>query len=129
MPALDRGVQVDLREREFEIRDEDLVSEDGTRFRAIVVWSHRIADPARSVLQVENVQDAVEKAAPMVLRSVVAGRDAFQVLSDQQGLVDEFLAGLRERFTPWGIEVVGANVVELVKKSSRGLARDAKGER
>lgn len=120
LPFLDRGVAVDLRERVRRIEGETMLTQDGKRVAVTLVWSYQVVDPARSLLEVEDLEAAIQEMTATALRSEVGSQDRYDLLNNQEQVGAQLLDWLGQLVTPWGVEV--RNVDIRIRPAQTGTA-------
>ena len=75
LPFLDRSVRVDLRVVTLTIPPQEVITRDNVTARVNAVVMFKVADPVRSVMEVENHAVATSQYAQTTLRSVVGRAD------------------------------------------------------
>ena len=86
VPGVDRMVRVSLRTVTLKIPAQDLITRDNVPARVTAVAYYRIIDPARSVIEIENVLAAMSQIAQTTLRSVLGKAELDALLSERERL-------------------------------------------
>jgi regulator of protease activity HflC (stomatin/prohibitin superfamily) len=113
VPFVDRAVVVDLRERVKKIEGETLTTRDEKRVVVDMVWSYKVVDAARSVLEVENLESAMREMVVTELRAVVGGLARGEVMTAREQARDEMHRRLGEIVEAWGVEMGQVEIGEL----------------
>jgi len=113
IPFLDRAVAVDLRERVRRIEGEVMLTQDRKRITADLVWSYQIVDPARSVLEVEDLEAAAQEMAIVTLRSVIGSMERYDLFENREQASARLQDRLGQIVEPWGAEVRHVEVREI----------------
>jgi regulator of protease activity HflC (stomatin/prohibitin superfamily) len=102
--GIDRAVKVDIRTRTVSAEQQQTITRDSVTVKVNAVLWYRIADPAKSVIRVENAPSAVYQLALTSLRNIIGQHDLDEVLQQRDkinGLLRENVAGPT---TEWGLE-------------------------
>src|SRR6185436_20093171 len=71
VPIAQRGIRVDLREQFIEVPSQTGITKDNAPISLDFLIYSRIADPYRSVIEVQNFNGALQNIATTTLRAVV----------------------------------------------------------
>ena len=69
-----------------------------------VVW-YRVSDPVKSVIEVQDVHEAVTQVALTMLRDVLGRHSLDDLLKEKDTLSEELRNHIDRATHPWGIEV------------------------
>lgn len=131
IPIADNLRKVSLRTVTMPIQSQQVITKDNVSIGVAAVAYFRRVDPVRSIVAIENVEDAISQIAQTTVRNVV-GRSALdQVLCDTETLnesIKEILDVTTER---WGVlvELVELKDIQLPQAMQRAMAREAEAER
>jgi len=91
-----------------------------------VVWYHGI-DPGKSVIEVQNVHDAVTQVALTLLRNLLGRHSLDDVLKEKDKLSEELRLNVDKATEPWGIKVQMVEMKDVVIPQSmqRAMAQEA----
>lgn len=109
-PFVDKAVVVDLRERVRKIEKEAMMTSDRHRVTVDVVWSYKIIDPAKSVLEVENLESSIYDQAVATLRAVIEQMTYANLRENPKQVAADLRLSLQEMVERWGVEIVDAEV-------------------
>jgi regulator of protease activity HflC (stomatin/prohibitin superfamily) len=113
----DRGVRVelvDLRERELQVVGQEVMTADKVSLRLNLVVKFRVADALRSTQAVTSLHDAVYSEAQVQARRHIASRTIDQLLEQRNDTSEQLRAELSARLADWGLELVRADLKDLV---------------
>ncbi len=113
LPFIDKTTAVDLREQTIAINGETFTGQDKAQFVVDLTGYYKIVDPAKSVLEVANLEQAMQSAGRTFLRGWIGEKARGDVLMGREQLEDDFLAKLREVSAPWGVEALRVEVGAL----------------
>ncbi len=131
IPLADRMRKVRLRTVTMPIQSQQVITKDNVSIGVAAVAYFRRVDPVRSIVQIEDVESAINQIAQTTVRNVVGRSSLDQVLSETETLneaIKEILDVITER---WGVlvELVELKDIELPQSMQRAMAREAEAER
>jgi len=91
-----------------------------------VIW-YRIVEPARAVLQVKEVSNAVVQVALTTLRAVLGQHTLDEILKAQDTIAEVMQKQIDQVTEPWGVmvELVRMRSVEIPPRMQRALGQEA----
>ncbi|MEU1732451.1 slipin family protein [Streptosporangium sp. NPDC020145] len=131
IPLVDRMRKVSLRTVTMPIASQQIITRDNVSIGVAAVAYFRRVDPVKSIVEIENVQDAVSQIAQTTVRNVVGRSLLDQVLTDTETL-NESIKQILDRITQqWGVYVLLVELkdIELPQSMQRAMAREAEAER
>ena len=131
IPLVDRMRKVSLRTVTMPIQSQQIITRDNVSIGVAAVAYYRRVDPVRSIVEIENVESAINQIAQTTVRNVVGRSLLDQVLSGTEALnlaIKEILDVTTQR---WGVlvELVELKDIELPPTMQRAMAREAEAER
>ena len=131
IPLADRLWKVTLRTVTMPIQSQQIITADNVSIGVAAVAYFRRVDPVKSIVEIENVQDAVSQIAQTTVRNIVGRSQLDQVLSDTETLNDSIKRILDKYTEQWGVSVhlVELKDIELPQTMQRAMARQAEAER
>jgi regulator of protease activity HflC (stomatin/prohibitin superfamily) len=131
IPGIDRMERVSLRTITLKVPDQDVITRDNVPTRVTAVAYYRIVDPAKSVLEVENVVAATAQIAQTTLRSVLGKVELDALLSEREKLNEHLQQIIDDQTEPWGVKVTTVEIkdVEIPDRMQHAIARQAEAER
>lgn len=102
--------RIDLRETVFDFPKQNVITRDNvvTEINALIYF--QIVDPIKSVYEINNLPNAIEKLTQTTLRNVIGEMDLDDCLSSRDTINMKLRAILDEATNKWGVKV---NRVEL----------------
>jgi len=131
IPLADRMRKVSLRTVTMPIQSQQVITRDNVSIGLAAVAYFRRVDPVKSIVEIENVESAVNQIAQTTVRNVVGRSLLDQVLSDTETL-NESIKEILDRVTEqWGVSVLVVELkdIELPAGMQRAMAREAEAER
>jgi regulator of protease activity HflC (stomatin/prohibitin superfamily) len=131
IPGVDRMERVSLRTVTLKVPDQDVITRDNVPTRVTAVAYYRVVDPAKSVLEVENVVAATAQIAQTTLRSVLGKVELDALLSEREKLNEHLQQIIDDQTEPWGVKVTTVEIkdVEIPDRMQHAIARQAEAER
>jgi regulator of protease activity HflC (stomatin/prohibitin superfamily) len=112
LPTIDRGIQIDLREKKETINTEASTL-DNTRLNIQVSLGYRIVEPEKSILNVPDVTNAVRETTRNRLKSIMGGMSYGDAIHERAGIEMELATRLGEALKAWGCEVISVELLEV----------------
>jgi regulator of protease activity HflC (stomatin/prohibitin superfamily) len=115
VPIMETGRIVDLRERVRRVPTQKYITQDNVVVDLdFVIYLRIIPEEAeRSVLNVENVEQAVINLAVANLRSVIGNTDLATALGERERIRDTLQIALDEETGRWGVKVTQVAINEI----------------
>ncbi|MHB8872775.1 MAG: SPFH domain-containing protein [Myxococcaceae bacterium] len=113
IPAIDRGVRVDLRERYFDVPPQTTITEDNAQLSIDFLIYSKIVDALPSVLNVVDYEGASRGIAITTLRAVVGSMLLDDVLAKREKINEALRGKLDEVTNRWGIKVTAVEIREI----------------
>jgi len=131
IPIVDRMQKVSLRTVTMPIQSQQIITKDNVSIGVAAVAYFRRVDPVKSIVEIEDVESAIDQIAQTTVRNVVGRSSLDQVLSATETLneaIKEILDMTAER---WGVlvQVVELKDIQLPESMQRAMAREAEAER
>jgi regulator of protease activity HflC (stomatin/prohibitin superfamily) len=113
VPILQRGVRVDLREQFIEVPSQTNITKDNAPISIDFLIYWRIADPYKSVVEVQNFNGALQNIATTTLRAVIGDILLDDVLSKREQINEVLRVKLDEVTERWGGKVTTVEIREI----------------
>jgi regulator of protease activity HflC (stomatin/prohibitin superfamily) len=114
IPAVDRGVKVDLREQVRDIPHQTSITKDNASISVDFIWYYKVLNATESVLQVGDFEAAAEGMATTTLRAVIGGIMLDDALSEREHINNMLRSRLDEVTERWGVKVTNVEIREIV---------------
>ncbi len=115
IPIVDKAIPVDLRERVRKLERAPVLTREQAQLLVDVTWIYQVKDPAKSVLEVEDLENSAGEMMVSVLRTVFSGMDLHQALSSHPGTAAAVQQQLGEIISPWGVALKRVDVRDVRK--------------
>jgi regulator of protease activity HflC (stomatin/prohibitin superfamily) len=131
IPIVQQVERIDLRTRVFDVPPQDVISRDNVSVKVNAVVYYRVIDPEKSIIQVEDFNQATSELAQTTLRSVVGQHELDQMLAEREQLNDNVREILDQQTDAWGIKVSNVELkhIDLDEQMVRAIAKQAEAER
>jgi regulator of protease activity HflC (stomatin/prohibitin superfamily) len=113
VPIVQRGVRVDLREQFIEVPSQTNITKDNAPISIDFLIYWRIADPYKSVVEVQNFNGALQNIATTTLRAVIGDILLDDVLSKREQINEVLRLKLDEVTERWGGKVTTVEIREI----------------
>ncbi len=113
VPIVQRGVRVDLREQFIEVPSQTNITKDNAPINIDFLIYWRIADPYKSVVEVQNFNGALQNIATTTLRAVIGDILLDDVLSKREQINEVLRIKLDEVTGRWGGKVTTVEIREI----------------
>ncbi len=115
IPVLYNGTRIDLRERVQRVPTQKYITLDNVVVDMDFVIYYRIMEEMaeRSVLEVQNFEQAVINLAFATLRAVIGGTELSAALAERERIRDEVQVRMDEVTSRWGVKVSQVEINEI----------------
>lgn len=130
-PVIDRVQRVTLREAALDVPPQDIITRDNVTATVVAVVYHRVIDPEKAIVEVQNYRFAASQFAQTTLRSVLGEVELDDLLSSRDLINNRLQVILDQHTDPWGVKVTKVEIksVDLPEGMRRAMARQAEAER
>ncbi len=131
VPFVDRGIRTDLRERVFDVTPQTCITEDNASVSIDFLIYSKIVDPASSVVNVQQYENASRGIAITTLRAVVGDMLLDDVLSRREDINNTLRGKLDEVTNRWGMKVTAVEIREIMppREIQEAMTRQMSAER
>jgi len=131
IPGIQRMTIVDLRVRTLDVPAQDCVTKDNISVHMNAVLYYRIIQAAKAVIEVEHFAYAISQLAQTTMRNLVGEEELDELLAEREKLSRRIRQIVDEFTEPWGIEVLSAEIKDVVLPDTmkRMMAKQAEAER
>lgn len=114
--------KIDLRETVYDFPKQNVITKDNVVTEINAILYFQVTDPVKSIYEIANLPDAIEKLTQTTLRNVVGEMDLDQTLTSRDTINSKLRAVLDEVTAKWGVKI---NRVELQDINPPDDIRDA----
>lgn len=131
IPIFQSMTKVDIRTKAVEVPYQDAITKDNVSCKINAVIYYHIVDAARSVLEVENVWNAISQLAQTTMRNIVGELTLDELLSERDQASSRIKELIASHAANWGIEVQGVELkdISLPEEMKRTIGKQAEAER
>src|SRR3974390_1915743 len=131
IPLVDRMQKVSLQTVTMPISSQQIITKDNVSIGVAAVAYFRRVDPVKSIIEIEDVQSAIDQIAQTTVRNVVGRSSLDQVLSETETLNESIKSILDMTTEHWGVlvQLVELKDIQLPESMQRAMAREAEAER
>lgn len=101
---------IDLREQVYDFPEQSVITKDNVTTRINALLYFQITDPFKSVYEIENLPNAIEKLTQTTLRNIIGELELDETLTSRDTINSRLREVLDEATNKWGVKV---NRVEL----------------
>ncbi|MFA8435747.1 MAG: SPFH domain-containing protein [Marinifilaceae bacterium] len=102
--------RIDLRETVYDFPKQNVITKDNVGVEINALLYFQIMDPVKSVYEIENLPDAIEKLTQTTLRNVIGELELDETLTSRDTINTKLRGILDDATNKWGVKV---NRVEL----------------
>jgi regulator of protease activity HflC (stomatin/prohibitin superfamily) len=127
IPAVEWQRTVDIRTVTASVDQQETITKDNVPVKVSVVIWYSVTDPAKSVVDVRDVDGAVIQVALTSLRNIIGRHSLDDVLKEQEKLGTDMRLVIDGATEPWGVKVsrVEMRNVEIPESMQRAMAQEA----
>jgi regulator of protease activity HflC (stomatin/prohibitin superfamily) len=107
-------VPVDLRERELNIKGQEILTADKVAVRVNIITHFRVVDPVAAMEQVADYGDRVYSDVQLAARRSLASMSLEAILTNRNQLSEDILRDVEGVSAGYGVEIIRADVKDLV---------------
>jgi regulator of protease activity HflC (stomatin/prohibitin superfamily) len=131
IPLIEQMTRVSLRTITMNIPSQKIITKDNVSIDIAAVAYYHIADPAKSVIAIENVDSAINQISQTTVRNIVGQFSLDQLLSSTVDINQKIKDVIDTHTEPWGVEVTAVEIkdITLPDNMQRAMAKEAEAER
>lgn len=124
-------VRVSLRTVTMQIASQKIITRDNVSIDIAAVAYYKISDPERSVIEIENVYNAINQISQTTVRNVVGRFSLDQLLAETANINEQIKSVIDAHTEPWGTSVTAVEIkdITLPDNMQRAMAKEAEAER
>lgn len=131
IPFFERLQKVTLRTITMEIPSQKIITKDNVSIDIAAVAYYHIVDPKKSVIDIENVYQAVNQISQTTVRNVIGQFMLDQLLAKTADINTKIKNVIDSHTEPWGAQVTAVEIkdITLPDNMQRAMAKEAEAER
>lgn len=107
---MSESTKIDLREQVYDFPKQNVITKDNVTTEINALLYFQIVDPVKSVYEIDNLPNAIEKLTQTTLRNVIGELELDETLTSRDTINAKLRAVLDDATNKWGVKV---NRVEL----------------
>ena len=131
IPIFDRMVKVSLRTVTMEIPSQKIITKDNVSIDIAAVAYYKIIKADKSVLEIENVYNAVNQISQTTVRNVIGQFYLDELLAHTSDINTKIKDVIDKHTEPWGVQVSAVEIKDVILPDNmqRAMAKEAEAER
>ena len=113
---------IDLREQVYDFARQNVITKDNIQMQINALLYFQIVDPFKSVYEINNLPNAIEKLTQTTLRNIIGEMELDQTLTSRDTINTKLRSVLDDATNKWGIKV---NRVELQEGEKAAIVNKA----
>ena len=113
---------IDLREHVYDFPEQSVITKDNVTTRINALLYFQITDPFKSVYEIDNLPNAIEKLTQTTLRNIIGELELDETLTSRDTINQKLRSVLDDATNKWGVKI---NRVELQDITPPETVRDA----
>jgi regulator of protease activity HflC (stomatin/prohibitin superfamily) len=112
-PVVDIAL-VDMREREFTIKGQEILTADKVALRVSIITQYRVVDPVAAIERVAGYEDRLYSDVQLAARRSLASMTLEAILTNRNQLSEDILRDVETVASGYGVEILRADVKDIV---------------
>ena len=131
LPYVKNITRIELRESVYDFPRQNVITSDNVTIEINALLYFQITNPEKSVYEIENLPDAIEKLTQTTLRNVIGGLTLDETLVSRDRVNDQLRLILDEASDKWGVKVNRVELQDIVppKEIRESMEKQMKAER
>ena len=131
LPYIKNITRIELRESVYDFPRQNVITSDNVTIEINALLYFQITNPEKSVYEIENLPDAIEKLTQTTLRNVIGGLTLDETLVSRDRVNDQLRLILDEASDKWGVKVNRVELQDIVppKEIRESMEKQMKAER
>ena len=131
IPIVDQMRKISLRTITLPIESQKIITKDNVSVDVSAVAYYQIQDPAKSIIEIENVISAIYQNAQTTVRNVIGQSSLDEILSETTAINNKVRKTLENVTEKWGVYVSSVEIkdIQLPESMQRAMAKQAEAER
>jgi len=131
IPIFDRMVKISLRTVTMEIPSQKIITKDNVSIDIAAVAYYKIIKADKSVLEIENVYNAVNQISQTTVRNVIGQFYLDELLAHTSDINTKIKDVIDKHTEPWGVQVSAVEIKDVILPDNmqRAMAKEAEAER
>ena len=109
---------IDLREQVYDFDKQNVITKDNIQMQINALLYFQIVDPFKSVYEINNLPNAIEKLTQTTLRNIIGELELDQTLTSRDTINTKLRAVLDDATNKWGIKVNRLELQDILPPAS-----------
>lgn len=109
---------IDLREQVYDFARQNVITKDNIQMEINALLYFQIVDPFKSVYEINNLPNAIEKLTQTTLRNIIGEMELDQTLTSRDTINTKLRAVLDDATNKWGIKVNRVELQDIIPPAS-----------
>lgn len=109
---------IDLREQVYDFDKQNVITKDNVQTEINALLYFQIVDPFKSVYEINNLPNAIEKLTQTTLRNIIGELELDQTLTSRDTINTKLRAVLDDATDKWGVKVNRVELQDITPPSS-----------
>lgn len=109
---------IDLREQVYDFDKQNVITKDNIQMQINALLYFQIVDPFKTVYEINNLPNAIEKLTQTTLRNIIGEMDLDQTLTSRDTINTKLRGVLDDATNKWGIKVNRVELQDITPPSS-----------
>ena len=115
---------IDLREQVYDFDKQNVITKDNIQMQINALLYFQIVDPFKTVYEINNLPNAIEKLTQTTLRNIIGEMELDQTLTSRDTINTKLRGVLDDATNKWGIKVNRVELQDITPPSSVLLAME-----
>ena len=122
---------IDLREQVYDFDRQNVITKDNIQMQINALLYFQIVDPFKSVYEINNLPNAIEKLTQTTLRNIIGEMELDQTLTSRDTINTKLRSVLDDATNKWGIKVNRVELQDITPPESvlRAMEKQMQAER
>jgi len=131
IPFFEKMVRVSLRTITMEIPSQKIITKDNVSIDIAAVAYYKIVKADKSVLEIENVYNAINQISQTTVRNVIGQFSLDELLGHTVDINTKIKNVIDKHTEPWGVQVSAVEIKDVILPDNmqRAMAKEAEAER
>ena len=124
-------IKIDLRETVYDFPKQNVITKDNVNIEINALVYFQITDPVKSVYEIANLPDAIQKITQTTLRNVVGEMDLDETLTSRDTINGRLRNILDEATNKWGVKINRVEIQDIMppKDIQEAMEKQMRAER
>lgn len=109
---------IDLREQVYDFPRQNVITKDNVTTEINALLYFQVIDPVKSVYEISNLPDAIEKLTQTTLRNVIGELELDETLTSRDTINSKLRAVLDDAANKWGVKVTRVELQDITPPES-----------